>query len=394
MIVRQTRPEDNAAVNALFAVAFETTPDKGPAQADDGDVRHWGAFSEEGELMSSLSVTPFSVRFDGTACPMAGVGAVQTLPPYRRKGGVAACFAEALPAMYGDGFVFSYLYPFSTSFYRRFGYESCVTRIACRLHLTQLRLPPSGGYFRLAEKEAPLVDAVRRIDRAWEARWNMEVLRDDGDYEWLKKLDPLATREYLYVCFTAAGEPLGYTAFRTEPEPEGRTLRCSRFRFVDREGFYALLGVFQSLASDHRFAAFPLPGDPALPYLMGEWSLGAASFSLQPAGMVRVVNVAEALRRAAYRGSGQLRLGVRDELIPENDGVFLVRFENSRATCVENTSEAPDTILSIAAFSALIAGVCDFDGARDWMDGVQVLNPDAPFELVFYRKSMMISEYF
>ena len=80
MIVRQTRPEDNAALNALFAVAFETTSDKGPAQPDDGDIRHWGAFSEEGELMSSLSVTPFSLRFDGSACPMAGVGAVQSLP--------------------------------------------------------------------------------------------------------------------------------------------------------------------------------------------------------------------------------------------------------------------------------------------------------------------------
>ena len=34
MIVRQTRPEDAAAVNALFAVAFESTPEHGPAQAE------------------------------------------------------------------------------------------------------------------------------------------------------------------------------------------------------------------------------------------------------------------------------------------------------------------------------------------------------------------------
>ena len=167
MIVRQTRPEDAAALNALFAVAFETTPDKGPAQEGDGDIRHWGAFSEDGELMSSLSVTPFSIRFDGSACSMAGVGAVQTLPPYRRRGGVAACFQKALPSLYADGFTFSYLYPFSTAFYRRFGYESCVTRIACQLDLMQLRLPPQEGCFRLARKEAPLKDAIRTVDRAW-----------------------------------------------------------------------------------------------------------------------------------------------------------------------------------------------------------------------------------
>ena len=50
--------------------------------------------------------------------------------------------------------------------------------------------------------------------------------------------------------------------------------------------------------------------------------------------------------------------------------------------------------MDIASFSALIAGVCDFDGARNWMDGLEIIDPAAPFEGVFYRKSMMISEYF
>ena len=90
MIVRKTLPEENAAINRLFSVAFQTTPDKGPADADNPRICHWGAFSEEGELMSSLSLTSYSIRFDGHACPMAGVGAVQTLPPYRRADGRAA----------------------------------------------------------------------------------------------------------------------------------------------------------------------------------------------------------------------------------------------------------------------------------------------------------------
>ncbi len=132
----------------------------------------------------------------------------------------------------------------------------------------------------------------------------------------------------------------------------------------------------------------------ALPYLLDEWSLGAASFSLQPAGMVRTVNVRQILLRAAYRGSGELRLRIRDALIPENDGVFSLRFADGRALSVERTDEEIDAAMSVASFSALIAGVCDFDGAKDWMDGVEVFNRAAPFERVFYRKSMMISEYF
>ena len=209
MIVRKTLPEENAAVNELFAVAFETTPDKGPARGDDPRVCHWGAFTEEGELMSSLSLTSFSVRFDGSACLMAGVGAVQTLPPFRRRGGVASCFSRALPELYASGILFSYLYPFSTAFYRRFGYESCVTRLACTVDLRQLRLAPDGGGFRLAAKEAPLGEDIRAVDRIWEKRWNMEVLREERDYGWLEKLDPTLTQEYLYVCYDDSGAPVG-----------------------------------------------------------------------------------------------------------------------------------------------------------------------------------------
>ena len=394
MIVRKTRPEENAAVNALFSVAFETAPENGPAREGDAGVCHWGAFSETGELMSSLSLTPFSVRFDGDVCPMAGVGAVQTLPPYRRKGGVAACFARALPELHDRGCLFAYLYPFSTAFYRRFGFESCVTRLACRLDLSQLKLPTAEGSFRLAVKEEPLAEAVRAVDWVWESRWNMEVIRDAGDYAWLSRLDPLQSREYLYVCFDAADKPVGYTLFSTREEPEGRNLVCSRFRFTDRRGFFALLGVFHSLAADHRYARFELPADPALPYLLGEWSLGAAEFRLRPAGMVRVLNVREVLLRAACRGEGVLKLRIRDPLIPENDGIFALRFAGGRALSVEAAEGEPDAELEISAFSALIAGVCDFEGAAAWMDGVKVLRPGAPFEKLFYRKSMMISEYF
>ena len=61
---------------------------------------------------------------------------------------------------------------------------------------------------------------------------------------------------------------------------------------------------------------------------------------------------------------------------------------------MERTEEKPDAALDITAFSALIAGVCDLEGARDWMNGIELMNPAAPLERVFYRKSMTITEFF
>ena len=79
-------------------------------------------------MMSTFTVSDFTVQFDGSPCQLGGIGGVATLPQYRRRGGIRACFREALPDMYGSGYDFSYLYPFSTAYYRKFGYENCVQK--------------------------------------------------------------------------------------------------------------------------------------------------------------------------------------------------------------------------------------------------------------------------
>jgi hypothetical protein len=61
---------------------------------------------------------------------------------------------------------------------------------------------------------------------------------------------------------------------------------------------------------------------------------------------------------------------------------------------VEEASEEADAVLTIQAFSALITGVCDLREAALWMDGLEVRRPEAPLAQVFYRKPMMIVDYF
>ena len=268
--------------------------------------------------------------------------------------------------MYRAGFEFSYLYPFSTAYYRKFGYESCVQRYACTLDLGLLDPPPRSGSFRLLEPGSSLTDSIRAVDRVWEERFNMAVRHRAEDYAWAEKADPFHTAEYTYVCLNAAGEPTAYTSFKTENQPDGRNLICRRLCFTDRAGFESLLQLFKSLSADHRYAKFDLPAEPAMQYLLPEWSLGAAQWTVKPAGMLRVINVRAALEKARFRGSGDLVLKIRDSFIPENDGSFSVHFSDGRAASVAPTSAEPDAELDIPAFSALIAGVCDVAEAAQW----------------------------
>ncbi len=393
MLVRKTRPEEARRINEIFSICFEMPYSSCPCDPDNDDCVHWAAYDDDGEMMSSITVPEFTIRFDGTACKMAGIGAVETLPQYRRLGGIRGCFEALLPELYQNGFAFSYLYPFSTAYYRQFGYECCVQKYTWEIDLGQLALPRLGGRFLLAEKNRPLTQAIQTIDQVWEQYFNMMVQHKDDDYQWTTEADPAAKQEFTYVWFNRDHAPKAYTTFRIAPAD--RSIQCSRFCFADREGFLGLLEIFRSMAADHGKARFPTPALTSLQYLMPEWSLGAARWELQASsGMVRVVNAEKVLKMAKYLGSGQVVLEIQDPQIPENNGRFSVAFQNGRASHVCRTEDAPDAVMAISTFSALISGVSNWAEAKYTFSGLEVLSENPCLEQVFFPKPRMIVDFF
>lgn len=395
MIVRKATPAEYRRINELFAICFETPYSNCPIDPDNDDADHWAAFDENGEMMSNFTIPYFDIHFDGHSCSMAGIGGVATLPQYRRRGGIRACFDAALPDLYARGCDFSYLYPFSTAYYRKFGYECCVQRYHWTVDLGLLTPPKTGGTFRLAEKNRPMTEAIRAIDALWESKYNMMVRHKPEHYDWTEHFDPAVKQAFTYVCFDRENTPKAYTTFTVANEADGRNILCSRFCFADKAGFAGLMQLFKSLAADHRYVKFHTPAQPSLQYLLPEWSLGAARWNLAASsGMVRVINVKRVLEKAKYQGSGTVTLAVTDPQIPENNAAFAVTFRDGRAVSVETTQAEPDAVLTIPTFSALIAGVCDFADAAETFDGLQLVHNTPALGQVFYRKPLMIVDYF
>ena len=395
MIVRKANPEEYRRINELFAICFEFPYSNCPIDPEHDTDDHWAAYTDDGEMMSNFCVPHYVVNFDGNPCRMAGIGGVATLPQYRRQGGIRACFQAALPDMYEKGFDFSYLFPFSTAYYRKFGYECCVQKYQWMADLSQLKPAGTGGTFRLAEKDRPMTEAIRAVDAVWESKYNMMVMHKPEDYDWTEKFDPAVKQEFTYVFFNREGTPKSYCTFKPQAASEGRILVCSRFCFADKEGFQGLLELFKSLSADHRYAQFHTPAQPSLQYLMPEWSLGAVRFQLAASsGMVRVVNVKSVLEKAKYLGSGRAVLAVTDPQIPQNNGTFAVTFADGRAVSVERTEEEADASFTIPAFSALIAGVCDFEGARETFSGITIHRDNPALSQIFFPKPLMIVDYF
>ena len=388
MEIRLLRPEELARTEELFALAFRLPLERGKEGKPD-EALHWAAFDEDGEMMSTLTVPAYQMWFDGQSVRMGGIGGVSTLPQYRKRGGIRGCFEALLPELYRRGYDFSYLYPFSTAFYRKFGYESCVQKQLVTVELRGLRENYFTGTYRLAEPGRDLSADVCTVDARWHRAHNMSVLHGQEDYSWVTKLDPAAGDKYLYVWYDG-DDPSAYVLF----QPEGATLRCDRFHFTSAQGFRALLGLLQTMSTDRSHARFYLPESKALRYLLPEWSLGAVQWQLLCGGMVRVIRVREVLEKAKCIGTGQVTLEITDPQIPENTGTYWVSFNDGKVLMVDSADTAPDARLTIPAFSALISGVCSFTEAAQWMPGIEVQHHNPALDQLFYKKEMFIEEEF
>ena len=67
--------------------------------------------------------THFQVSFQGQTVPMAGIGYVASYPEFRGNGAASQLMTEILQENYQKETLFSYLAPFSYSFYSKFGYR-------------------------------------------------------------------------------------------------------------------------------------------------------------------------------------------------------------------------------------------------------------------------------
>lgn len=408
MIIRKIKPLELKRTNELFAVAFECPEDNSKSAKEvyeetiqnprSRDAIYWqeryAAFEDDDKTMMSFFVAkPYPVFFDGNSCRMTGIGGVATLPQYRRRGGIRGCFELALKDMYKEGYEFSYLYPFSTAYYRKFGYELCCEQTEYKLKLSFLPSYKVDGSCVLAEPGNNLLPEIRSIQETWQQKYNMMVENEDCDYLWLTETNPVKEQVYTYLYQDIHGNPKGYLCFQNVDTAEGRVLHCKRFVYTDLEGFKGLLNLAKSFSSDHSHILFTLPTDQYVTALLPEWSMGAGQCKRVLAGMCRVVHVQKVLEKAKYLGNGTISIAVNDPYITENNHTFHVSFENGRAMSVFADDAPADIVLEISDFSRLIIGCLDTE-AVFFLENAVVNSSLESLKKVFYKKPVMLTEYF
>lgn len=401
VIARKLAPEEQYLSRRNMAVAFEGEFDfpeemeKAKTEKADPHADHWGAFPEgETAPAASLVMNKFDVRFDGNIVKMGGVGGVATLPAYRRGGAIRHCMRASFRDLYDSGFLLSALYPFNAAFYRQFGFENGGLAHLWTIALSDLNLPDVGGRVRQlfpGDDFSPLL----QIYDSFYKNVNLSVVRKEYDPE-LQKANFLSQKRSIFVWEDEAGEPGAFLI----GSRDGEVLDC-RTDFSRKNGLLfrdarALRGLLRfvrtAFLANFQAIRFAIPAFVDLLALIPE----AGNFQecgLLVNGMLRVINVEQALKLCHCKGKGELTVQVEDPLLPENCGSFRLCFEPGKENHVEKTDRTPDISLRIGDFSALLCGV---KSAEDlpWMPNVEVKNPEAHFGEVFYRKPCHVLDLF
>lgn len=411
MIIRRINKEELLETKKLSSICFEYPYEEdlkneelslqkvldAPINKDDKYYYDkWGAFQDNGEMMSCLSVVPYQYEFDGHWVNGTGIGNVCTYPHHRRKGAIKSIFSYILPDMYKNQVLLSYLYPFSESFYNSFGYQRMSNSICWNLGLNTIPDYKYSGAFKLYTNSQDRGD-YELVYQNYASRFNMMVQREEFDWRNLDDAKAYLNNNYAYLYKDIDGVPRGYLIFKKEVHNNTSILNCRELIFDRFETLRAIMSFVKTYASDNKIFRFHAPSSYNLEHFCKDFMVGGSTVHYASNGMARVINVKNILKIASYKGSGSIVIKILDQHILENNQIFTVIYRENHDTIIQitnhNSNCEVDVEMPIDIFSSAIIGNYNVDDF-DFMDKISIYTSKEKLKNVFYKKPNWINNYF
>jgi len=217
--------------------------------------------------------------------------------------------------MYENGYVFSYLYPFSHVYYRKFGYELNMTTKNYSIPTSSFRQFAQTGRMSMVTDDAER-QTVKKMYEEFIKDKNLSVVRTDKLWQRRFDNDPYRDSVFLYIWYDSQNEARGYVQYHTEKSGGIKaTIVIRELVWLDPEalrGIFAFMGKFGSQVEKMVWKA-PSFVD-LVPFFDEPYDIGQ---EIHMYGMNRIVNVQKALETIALpEGSGEVVIRVRTDSSP------------------------------------------------------------------------------
>jgi predicted acetyltransferase len=324
---------------------------------------------------------------------MGGIGAVVTLPEARGRGLIRQINGPVFEAMRAEGQVYSFLYPFSFAYYRKFGYEHCYARHNAVIPIDQFGGFPYPKRFVPHEPEDSHEPYARIYDAFTRTR-NLAVVRDEGSWKWMLNRDPYMKRQFTYLNYNADSTPNAYLLYEADLKGhEGsNAIRIRELCWTEPAGLSAVFGFFGKMGSEYRVVKWTVPQGVNIQAIMPD-SYGV-DWKINAAGMNRIVDVPAALAmQPPPPGSGCADIKVTDDFWPDNSGTYRLEWENGNLTAKRHDSTEPDMETRVTTLAQLTTGYINAAEAR-YRSDVIIRGDMEKLNALFPKKDIYLLEGF
>ena len=327
-------PADLDRFAQLARDAFSIAPERMAALVDQAGPDNFRLLYADGAVAAGLAVLSMGQFFGGRAVPMAGIALVATAPALRGTGIASRLLQAMLAEQRAAGVPISTLYPATLPVYRRAGYE--LAGVNHWLALPSVRIG-------LRERDLPLRPALPADAEEIAALYRAQARQTPG---FLDRTPLLWHRVRNYRGEPAQGyvvtrddhiEGYAYVLNAVDPTTGWPDLRITDCAVRTPAAARRLLTFF----ADHRMQReqILLRGTPADPLLL---HLPDKKLKIQYAEswMLRIVDVPGALQARGYPPGlrAELHFDVRDAVLPQNHGRFVLRIGDSSNDGVHSTT--------------------------------------------------------
>ena len=285
---------------------------------------------------------------------------------------------EALRYMYKNGYTLSMLRPFSTGFYRKYGYVPIAEYAVYRLKTEPLSTYEK--YYEICEMTEEDKPELQELERSFYRDCNLCC--PDEYYG-------MAT-DYRYTVKDENGRIRGSTAFELNGH-NNDNIEVSNLVYDGYKALSTLLSILHSFLEKGYIKATisNIPECYDLYTELNEHRDGAVSREIGQYGMGRVVNVAGAFEICTPRAPFEAVIKINDGIVEENDRAFRLTSDGSRVKW-EITDGRPDAELDIGAFSSLILGR-NHSSEIPMLPGVTLHCEKEKLYPLFYKKPILLN---
>lgn len=290
---------------------------EGDPLVEPGD--HAYVAERDGRIVAFFEVLPMQATMPGGSVRCAGIAAVAVRPEERGSGIGRAMMRWALPQLRERGYAMASLYAFRESFYRPIGYEVVGRRF--RIVCPQHRLPSVSSDLPVRAAEETEWRLAEPVYKAFASNYSGMNLRSPEQWKTVTRGTGGKTRLYLI------GDPAEAYAVVHLQAAFWEQQSVSEVAWSSGAGYRGLLAFFRSLASNKSHLAWFEPGDSPF---VARWLDQGVTVCVERWMMSRILDVDAALSALKPHGEGSLGIEVQDPDLPENAGVWTVRWTQGR----------------------------------------------------------------